>query len=304
MKRVLVLLGITVFSIVLLFPQDYKGRARLTGSITDELGKPLEGVSVKLIHASLNQGFSVVTDSEGIWVASWIKGGPWNIDFEKVGYVPKKIGVKVKEGVRNPDVEIKLEKVEGLSLTAALKEKLDLANALYEQKKFDEAITAYKDVIEEFPDVYIVNANIGNCFFEQREYDQAIVYYFKVLEKDPENNEVKRYIGNSYSNKGENDKAQEWYNKIDFADIQDVNVLYNIGTDFYSASKFTEALKYYIKAVELKKDFLDAIYQLGLTYLSLGNNQEALAVFENYLEREPDSQRAQQVKGFIEYLKK
>ena len=83
-----------------------------------------------------------------------------------------------------------------------------------------------------------------------------------------------------------------------------MNVLYNIGTDFYAKSEFEEALKYYKRAVELKEDFLDAIYYLGLSYLSNGNNQEALVTFEKYLEHDPDSERAAQVEGFIEYLKK
>lgn len=304
MKKALFLFILFGLFFALLFSQDYKGRARLTGIVTDEAGNPIDGVNVKLVHAGLNQGFSVATDSQGQWVASWIKGGSWNIDFEKVGYVPKKISIKVKEGTRNPDMEIKLEKIEGMALTTALREKLDQANLLYEQEKFNEAIIAYEEIVKEFPDVHIVNASIGNCYFEMGNYDMAIEFYQKTLEKEPDNNEVKMYIGNSYSNMGENDKAQEWYNKIAFEDVQDVNVLYNLGTDFYAASKFAEALKYYKKAVELKGDFLDALYQLGLTYLSLGNNQEALGAFEKYLEQDPDSQRSQQVKGFIDYLKK
>lgn len=304
MRNIFSLFGILVLSFALLFSQDYKGRARLKGTVTNEAGDPIEGVKVQLIYASLNQGFSVVTDPQGLWVASWIKGGSWNIDFEKPGYAPKKVSIKVKEGTRNPDIEVKLEKIGEISLTTALKDKLDQANALYEQGKFDEAVVAYKGIIEEYPDVLIINANIGNSYFKMGDYSQAISYYQKSLEKDPDNNEMKMYIGNSYSNMGENDKAQEWYNKIEFEDIQDVNVLYNLGTDFYSASKFSEALKYYKKAVEIKGDFLDAVYQLGLTYLSIGNNQEALAVFEDYLDRDPGSERAQQVKSFVEYLKK
>lgn len=304
MKKAFIFFSVLIFSYAFLLPQDYKGRARIKGLVTDEKGTPLEGVDVMLIHTGLNQGFNVETDSDGMWVASWIKGGSWSIDFEKMGYIPKKLTIKVKEGAPNSDIEIKLEKIEGLSLTAALKEKLDQANFLYEEKKFDEAIIAFKGIIEEFPDVYIINASIGNCYFEKKEYDQAIIYYQKALERDPDNVEVKMYIGNSYSNQGDSEKAQEWYNKIEFAKIQDVNVLYNLGTDFYSASKFSEALKYYKRAVELKDSFLDALYQLGLTYLSLGNNQEALKAFENYFQQDPDSQRGEQVKGFIEYLKK
>jgi tetratricopeptide (TPR) repeat protein len=304
MKKAFIFFGIFLFSFALLFAQDYKGRGRIKGTVMDESGNPLEGVNVRLVHTGLNQGFEALTDSEGRWIASWIKGGSWNIDFEKAGYVPKKISIKVNEGSRNPDVEIKLEKIQGLSLSSALEERLEQANSLYEEKKFDEAIIAFNGIIEEFPDVYIINVSIGNCYFEKGNYDQAIICYKKALEKDPDNSEVKMYIANSYSNKGDSEKAQEWYNKIEFGKIQDVNVLYNLGTDFYAASKFSEALKYYKRAVELKGDFLDALFQLGLTYLSLGNNQEALETFENYLRQDPDSQRAAQVKGFIEYLKK
>jgi len=304
MKKASIFFSIFALSFAFLLAQDYKGRARIKGKVTNESGSPLEGVNVKLVHTTLKQGFEVVTDSEGMWVASWIKGGLWNIDFEKAGYAPKKIGIKVNEAMNNPDVEIKLEKIQSVSLSSALEERLDQANFFYEQEKFDEAITAYKAIVDEFPDVYIINANIGTCYFEKGEYDQAIAYYHKALEKDPDNSDMKMGIGNSYSNKGDSEKAQEWYNKIEFEKIQDVNVLYNLGADFYSASKFSEALKYYKRAVELKGDFLDALYQLGLTYLSLGNNQEALEIFENYLRKDPDSQRAEQVKGFIEYLKK
>jgi tetratricopeptide (TPR) repeat protein len=80
--------------------------------------------------------------------------------------------------------------------------------------------------------------------------------------------------------------------------------LFNVGTIFYNNSKYEDALKYYKKSVEVKEDFLDGIYQSGLAYLALGKNAEALKEFENYLTQDSDSDRASQVKGFIEYLKK
>jgi TolA-binding protein len=284
--------------------QEYKGRARLKGKVYDEEGLPIDGVKVRLIHSEINDGIEVKTDSEGRWVASWIKGGVWNIDFEKAGFVPKKISVKIKESTRNPEIDVELEKIEGMAFTKDLRQKLDQANRHYEEGKFDDAIKEYTSILEKFPDAYIVNANIGNVYFKKGNYDMAIQNYLKVLENDPGNNEVKIYIGNSYSNMGDAEKAREWYNKVEFEKINDANVLYNLGTDFYNMSKFDEALKYYKRAVEHQGDFLDALYQMGLTYLSLGKNPEALVTFENYLKRDPDSQRAAQVKGFIEYLKK
>ena len=111
-------------------------------------------------------------------------------------------------------------------------------------------------------------------------------------------------IGNTYTNRGDDQKALEWYNKIEFEKIDDPIVLYNIGTNFYNMSKFDEALKYFEKAVRIQSDFLDALYQLGLTNLTLGHYKEAVGTFETYLQHDPDSQRASQVKNFIEFLKK
>jgi len=304
MKKVSFLLVFMFSTFIFIFPQDYKGKARVRGYVYDEAGNPLEGVKVKLFHSGYELGFDVITDSNGKWVASWIRGGIWNMDFEKAGYIPQKINVKIEENERNPEIEITMKKVEGPAIREDLRHRLDQGNDLYEERKYEEAIKVYKSILEQFPDAYIINGNIGNAYFKMDKYGVAIQYYKKVLEKNSNNQEVIMYIGNSYANKGESEQAQEWYNKIEFEKIDDVNVLYNIGADFYSISKFDEALKYYTRAVEIQGDFLDGLYQLGLTHLSLGNYQEARETFENYLRQDPDSERASQVKGFIEFLKK
>ncbi len=304
MKKACVFFGIFVSILSFLFPQDYKGRARIRGVVTDQSGSPIEGVKIKLVYLKSNDGFEVVTDSQGRWVASWIKGGTWNVDIEKMGYSSKKIGISVKEGTRNPDFVVELEKIKSLSFSTELNERFDQANGLYKEGKFEESIQVYKDILEKFPDVYLANTNIGNVYFKMKDYDQAISYYQKLLEKDPGNNETKIYIGNSHSNKGDAEKAQEWYNKVGFEKIDNVNVLYNIGTNFYLESKFEQAQKYYRKAVELKEDFLDAIYFLGLSYLSNGQNKDALETFENYLKQDTSSDMAVKVKRFIDFLKK
>ncbi len=304
MKKVSFLLVFMFLTFIFIFPQDYKGRARVRGYVNDEDGNPLEGVKVKLFHTSVKLGFDVITDSGGKWVAPWIKGGVWNIDFKKAGYMPQEISVKIKEIERNPKIEITMKKVERPAITEDLRHRLDQGNVLYEEGKYEEAIKVYTNILEQFPDAHLINSNIGNAYFKMEKYGQAIQHYQKFLEKDPNNQDVILYIGNSYANQGEDEKAYEWYKKIEFEKIGDVNALYNIGTDLYINSKFDEALKYYKRAVEIQADFLDALYQLGLTYLSLGNYQEALETFENYIKQDPDSERASQVREFIEFLKK
>ncbi|MFP4081307.1 MAG: tetratricopeptide repeat protein [Candidatus Aminicenantes bacterium] len=303
-KACLLFLVLSTLTTSILFSQGYQGKGKIKGYVYDDEGNPVEGVRVKLYSLKADAGFTTTTDKNGEWKALWIRRGKWNIDFEKIGYEPKKISIKIYENKRNPDIEITMKKMEGLVLTEELKETLRQGNTLYDEGKYQEAIQVFQNMLEEYPDAYIISLNIGNCYFQMEEYGQAEQHYKKVLEQDPENTTALIAIGNCYSNRGRKKEAMAWYDKVQFEKIEDVIVLYNIGNSLYENSQYEKALKYYQRAVERDDEFLDARYQLGLTYIAMGKHQEALAQFESYLEHDPDSGRAQQVKGFIDYLKK
>jgi tetratricopeptide (TPR) repeat protein len=296
---VLTVLLISIFA----YSQAHKGQGRVNGVVTDEQGNPLEGVTIKLYLEKVQSGFETETDKEGEWKAWWIRGGTWKIDFEKPGYMPHKLDAVVNEWKKNPPIRVTMKKVEGAVLTEELVKALNEGNELFDQMKYQEAMSSYQKILQEFPDAYIINKNIGNCYFQLEQYEKAEEHYKKVLEKDPDDQEIMMLIGNTYTNRGENGKASEWYQKIDFEKISDPTVLYNIGSNFYSNQKYEDALKYYKRAVEIKPDFLDALYQLGLVHLTLSNYQDSIQVFEKYLEKDPDSERSVQVRNFIEFLR-
>ena len=305
MKKAAILIILIFLNCIFLFSQEWKGKGRLLGQVFDEQGNPLAEVKVKLFYVRSQSGFEVMTETDGKWKASWIRNGMWYIDFEKAGFLTKKISVDALEPPgKNPEITVSLKKAEGPLLTEELKAALIEGNKLFDEGKYEEAIQAYQRIIEKFPETHIINKNIGNAYFQMEKYDRAEEYYQKVFAKDPQNVEIMVSIGNCYANRGEAEKSLEWYNRVEFEKIIDPVVLYNIGANFYKLSRFDEALKYYRRAVELKGDFLDGLYQLGLVYLALGNYQETIDTFENYLKNDADSGRATQVKGFIEFLKK
>lgn len=303
-KSILLLLVLVLFVHSFSLDQGYKGQGKIKGVVTDQNGNPVEGVKIKMYSQRAASGFEVTTDSDGKWRAFYIRGGPYDIELEKTGYMPKKMNLSISEYNVNPDTDFVLEKIEGMILTEDLIKELETGNALYEQEKFEEAIDAYQAIMEKFPDAYILYRNIGNCYFRMEDYERAEEFYLKILEKEPDDHEAMLSIGNTYTNRQQNDKALEWYNKIDFENISDPMVLFNIGSNFYTQGQHQEALKYYRKAVELRPDFLDALYQLGLVNLTLGNNQEAIQIFTEYLKYDDESGRADQVRNFIEFLKK
>lgn len=308
MRKLILILSFTILFFCLFaemsLAQGYQGKGKIRGFVYDEKGQPLEKVKVKLFCLKASSGFTTETDKNGEWRALWIRGGKWNIDFEKFGYEPKKISVEVNEWGKNPDIEIKLKKIEGLIVTEKIKEALEKGNQLFDEKKYEEAIKVYEGIIAQEPEAFIINLNIGHCYFQMEKYDLAIEYYQKVLARQPDNKNALLGIGNAYLNMGKKEEALAWYSKIKFEDIDDPIVLYNMGNSFYENSLYEESLKYYQRALKIQEDFLDARYRLGLAYITLGKNEEALREFETYLKYDAESERAKQVNGFIEYLRK
>ena len=305
MKKCVVGLSVILLLASFALAQDWTGQGRQIGYVYDEEGNPLEGVKVKLIFLKTQSGFETTTDKKGKWAAMGVNGGQWFIDFDLVGYEPKKISANILDYRQiNKPIEVNLKKVEGLFVTEDLKEEYKRGIDLFNEGKYEESIPVFNTIVEKFPDAYIVYMNIGHSYFQLEKYDEAEKYYLQVLERDAGHVDTLIGLGNCYMNRGDTDKAMEWYNKIEFEKIEDATVLYNVGTLFYNNSKLDEALMYYKKAVEVQEDSLDSIYQLGLTYLAKGSNAEALGQFESYLKFDPDSQRASQVQSFIDYLKK
>jgi TolA-binding protein len=302
-RAVFIMLCILVAS-SFLAAQDWKGQGRLAGVVLDEQGKPIAGVRVKLFIPQYNGGFEVTTNSEGKWTAAWMRSGMWTLDFSKLGYMPVNKSFQMNQFVKNKELDVVMKKVEGLVVTDDMKKDLTAANDLYDNKDFAGAITAYKAFLVKFPDAYFIWTNIGNSFFSMEKYEEAEAAYKEVLAKDANNVEAIISVGNCYANRGDQDKAMEWYAKVSFDKISDSGMLYSIGLAYFKASKLDEAQKFLAKAVELNENDTDAIFQLGLTFTALQNKEEAIAVFEKYLKVDPDSERAGQVKGFLDYLKK
>ena len=304
MKKAILIISCLVLSGGFLSAQDWKGKGRVIGSVYDQDGKPLEGVKVKLVWAKSTSGFEVMTDKDGKWTGAWLHSGTWNVDLEKIGYMPLKKSIEVSEASRNPELKITMQKAQGFVITDELKQTLEKANQLFERKDYPAALDAYNAILAKFPDIYLLWKNVGNCYFAQDQYDKAEEAYSKILEKDANNVDAMLLIGNCYFNRNETDKALEWYGKIQFEKILDPAVLYNIGLNFFKTSKYEEALKYFKRSTEVQKDFEDSYYQMGVTQTSLQKNADAIATFEMFLKLFPNSEKAPQVQGFLDYLKK
>ncbi len=306
MKKALGMALCVLMTVPLLAAQEWKGQGRLPGIVLDEQGQPIEGVRVKLFSPQWNGGFETKTDKEGKWTGAWMRTGQWDMDFEKAGYAPVRKSMHFNQFERYKELKVVMKKAEamGMGISEEEKKALTSANDLYDKGEFAAAIEAYKAFLTKFPDAYVVWKNIGNSYFRMEKYDEAEEAFKQVLAKDPNDAMALISIGNCYANRGQKDQALEWYGKVTLEKVSDAGLLYTVGLAYFQASKLDDARKFLEKAVELDATNADAVYQLGLTYTSLNDKPKAITTFEQYLKIDPESERATQVKGFLDYLKK
>jgi tetratricopeptide (TPR) repeat protein len=304
MKKTLVIaIGVLIMAAALP-AQEWKGQGRIPGIVVDEKGDPIDGVRIKFFCPKFEGGFETKSGKDGRWLGAWMRSALWNIDFDKIGYAPAHKSLQMNQFEKYKEMRVVMRKIEGLVVSEDMKKDLTAANDIYDKKDYAAAIEAYKAFLVKFPDAYFIWRNIGNSYFLLEKYDEAEAAYKEVLAKNPGDVESTIGIGNCYSNRGNTAAALEWYGKVTVDKIDDPNLLYSVGMSYFQTQKLPEAAAFFEKAVSLDENQTDALYQLGITYTAQQQKDKAIATFEKYLKVDPDSERAAQVKSFLDYLKK
>lgn len=307
-KRIFSLLLFGVLLVSTIVSGQIRGQAKMLGIVLDEeTGQPIEGVTIKAYFPGADASAAPeTTNPEGRWKILFIRGGMWNLDFGKVGYLPQKISHRVvfEMGVKVPEIEIRMRKVKGLVVREDIVKEIEKADRLFSEKDYPGALAAYRSVLAKFPDFYIIRMNIGACQFAQGDYESALAEYLEVHEKQPDRGDLLLAIANTYNNWGKPGEAVAWYKKVQVSDIRDVDSAFNTGAVFSTSGSPADALPYFLKAVELDPQFAEAYYQLGLCHVALGAAPEAIAALNKFIELKPDAPDAATAKAIVETLSK
>ena len=72
----------------------------------------------------------------------------------------------------------------------------------------------------------------------------------------------------------------------------------------FDVKSLDEAIEYYAIAIKIKPDWSPPYYRQGLVYLNKTNYAKAQQNFEKFLEIDPNSELAGQVRSMLDYLEK
>jgi predicted Zn-dependent protease len=282
-----------------------RGMGRVSGKVTDESGKPIEGVVVRGTLAAGGKPMTTKTNNKGDWALGGIAPGTWNIDFEKEGWETRSVSVPVAEMTSIPPMQVQLKPaVAKVDPNVELKAELENAAMLLEQQKYADARAIYESLLAKYPQVTQLHPMIARTYHGEKNLDKAIEHLRIAVEKSPDNVEARLLLGNTLVEAGKVDEGKQVLSAIDPSKIADPTVLLNVGITLINQGKAADALTYFDQAVTRFPAHADGYYYRGVANLQLQKNAEAKADLEKFVGlASPDAPELAMAKKILEQLK-
>ncbi|MFQ6069152.1 MAG: tetratricopeptide repeat protein [Candidatus Aminicenantales bacterium] len=298
--------------------QEHMGKGRISGTVVDDKGQPLEGVMIVVESLKYTTKLQGKTDKKGHFAVAGMGTGMWRVTASKKGYAGSSVDVYVKQLTRNPPISFTLKKMTGFAALMSDEESFELfdkGNALLEEEKFDEALAAFEEFMEKYPEVFQVHLNIGSCYLKKGDLERAEKEFNFVLEKtkevlgdyknDPQTS-LRAFtgLGEIYLQRQDYDRAMNYFAQSLEISPQDEVAAYNVAQVLFFNQKIDEAIEYYKLAIKIKPDWSKPYLRLGYAYLNKGDFEKALENFKKFIDMDPENPEVPRVKGIIDYLEK
>jgi Tfp pilus assembly protein PilF len=306
---------LTVLVLAAAFPcaaQDWKGKGRLEGQVTDQNGKAIASATIKLrVPGRPDDGPDAKTDSRGRWTVMGLRGGDWKITVEAPGYITGETMFSVSEVMRANPLAYAMAPVPKAApeqlqpgLPPEVVEALKSGNEALEQKRWVDARAAFEKVLPVAPDNTGLLIALARSYSGEGNTEKAVEMLKKVTEKDPANWGAWMLMANLLLEKGKLDEGRAALEKVPQASITDPNIFINVGVLFMNKQKMDEAEGYFTKVIDLAPAQFDGYYYRGLARIALGKHAEAKADLKKVVEMAPvDANEVKEAKQLLEALK-
>lgn len=305
---VLIVFGLTA---LMLQAQSGRGKGRLKGKVIfADTKEPAVNADVIIeFTQDANLKHETKTNKNGEWVFIGLGTGQWRVTASLKGYMPDRKALNVNQFSANPYLTMTLEKIKPGSVTVDTTSLLGQGNKLFEESKYQEALTAFNGYLEKNPDFIEVHINIGNCLMKMEKYDESITAYSKFLDAAQVNNEkielqaqALAAIGQIYVKQENIEKAQEYFMKSVELNPKDEILAYNVAEIFFGNNKNEEAAKYYQIASQIKPQWGIPYLKLGYVYLNTGDIPKAIEYFNKFIQVDPENPEVPNIKEVINGL--
>jgi tetratricopeptide (TPR) repeat protein/SAM-dependent methyltransferase len=158
----------------------------------------------------------------------------------------------------------------------------NMAFALHELRRFDEAVAHYRRATELKPDYVEAHGNLGNLLKEQGNLTEAVACYEHVLALKP-GPEAHYNIANAYAQQGRPEEAAEHYRRALALKPDFLGALNNLANALVAQGKPDEAVSYFQRALAIEPNFVEGHVNFGNLLAGQGRIAEAEAQLRHAL---------------------
>ena len=291
----LVLAGALLLAVAVALPaQEGRGSGRLTGTVVDENGAPLENALITLKYMEFNNTRETRSNAKGQWGFLGLGKGTVQVTAALEGYASSTTQQPVSGAKPNPEIHLVLKKGGTGFAGDPNRDAILRAHDLFDKRQYQEALDLYREFAQKNPANYQIGVYIGNCMTEMGDYEEALAEYQKVLaEVTKENPELKGNTTASLVYAGIGDvylRQEQWKPAVEnfqrSIDIQpsDPALPFNVAEIMFARNKPEEAEKYYQMAVQIKPEWPKPYLKLAYVAMNRGQMDKAIEHLKKYVE--------------------
>lgn len=147
---------------------------------------------------------------------------------------------------------------------------VDEADKMAEERKYPEAIDAYKLAIRLDANYAPAYGGLGDAYFNSGNSEQALVAYKEQVRLAPNDADAQYDLGFFYNAMGRHGEAFAPLVKATSLDPNFAEAFYGVGYAYLRGADFEKSISFLKSAIRIKPDYGDAYYGLGQAYAKLG----------------------------------
>ncbi len=273
----------------------------IQGTVKDEAGKPIEGVTIKITDSAHGREVQVKTDKSGSFYRRGLQAVDYDFIVEKPGYNPIRDHLKVSAGLEKR-YDFKL--VKGAPEGA---EEFARGVAAFNSGDNAAAAAAFEESMKKAPDLPEVRVNLALAYLRLSRTPDAVAQLEKARSLAPDKPSVLFQLGEAYVEMKDYDKAisaiEEGLKKApNVTDPVALDGMVTLGAVFFSKGDNDRAIAQFERVLSIKADAPAPRLGLAKAYSSKGDSEKAIANFRQVISTSPGTPEAAQAEAFINAL--
>jgi tetratricopeptide (TPR) repeat protein len=275
----------------------------MQGTVVDEAGKPLEGVTLRLKNIERGREVELKSDKSGKFYRRGLQAVEYEMSVEKEGYQPIKDKVKLVAGT-DRRFDFKLAKA-----TPAGAEEFGTGVAAYNKGDYEAAAKAFEAAVQKAPTVPDLHVNLALAYFRLKRTPEAVAELEKAASLGPDDAKIQFQLGSAYVEMQSYDKAIEAFEKglaknANLGDPLALEAAATLGAVYFAKGDNDKASAQFQKVLAAKPAHPGATLGMGKVHFSKGEVDQAMKLFEQVVASAPGTPEAAQADAFLKELRK